>query len=107
MGVYKLFKSEDWKIEYSMPIFILLVHDINNKTYEDQYLEIEKNQQNFITSFDIYYTIRYIIYGENYKKPPLNGNKDDGESLFKYINPKSRTCKKYKQIEKCECKINK
>jgi len=107
MGVYKLFKSEDWKIEYSMPIFILLVHDINNKTYEDQYLEIEKNQQNFITSFDIYYTIRYIIYGEDYKKPPLNGNKDDGESLFKYINPKSRTCKKYKQIEKCECKINK
>ena len=106
MGIYKLFKSEDWKIEFSFPIFILLVHDINNKTYEEQFSEIEKNQQNFITPFDIYYTIRYIVYGDDYKKPPLNGNKDEGESLFKYINPKTRKCNKYKQIEKCECKIN-
>ena len=107
MGIYKLINSQDWKIEYSLPIFILLVNDIKNLTYEEQYSEIKNNQQNFITSFDIYYTIRYIIYGENYKKPPLNGNKDDGESLFKYINPKTRTCDKYKRIEECQCKINK
>lgn len=107
MGIYKLFNSEDWKIEYSLPILILLVHDKSNLTYEEQYSEIKKNQQNFITSFDIYYTIRYIIYGDNYKKPPLNGNKDEGESLFKYINPESRTCKKYKNMEDCQCIINK
>ena len=35
----------------------------------------------------------------------LNGNKDSGECLFKYINPKERHCKKIKvlSIRTCDC----
>jgi hypothetical protein len=107
MGIYKLFNSDDYQIEYSLPIFILLVPDKKNYTYFQQYSEIIKNQQIMITPFDIYYTIRHIIYGENYKNFSLHGNKDDGESLFKFINPKTRTCKKYNSMseENCQCKI--
>jgi hypothetical protein len=109
MGIYKLFNSDDYQIEYSFPIFILLVPDKKNYSYFQQYSEIIKNQQIMITPFDIYYTIRHIAFGENYKKKPLYGDKNDGESLFKFINAKTRTCNKYKSMSKenCQCKNNK
>ena len=103
MGIYKVMNSKDFPIETNLPLFILIVPDKKNITYEQQYSEILKNQQNLITPFDIYYTLRYIIYDKNYKKPPLNGNKNDGEDLFKYINPKERICKKYRQMGKLTC----
>ena len=105
MGVYKILDSKDYPIEYSLPLFILNVPDKKNIKYEEQYSEILKNQQTLGTSFDIYYTLRYNIYGEKYKTLPLNGNKDDGEYLFKYINPKERVCQKYKQMDSdiCQC----
>ena len=107
MGIYEILKSKDYDLEFQLPFFILLVPDMKNLTYEQQYLNIYKNQQNFITSFDIYYTIRNIIYGNNYKKGILNGNISDGESLFNYINPKERLCSKYKKMLICKCIINK
>ena len=108
MGIYKLFNSDDYQIEYSLPIFLLLVPDNQNYSYFQQYSELIKNQQIMITPFDIYYTIRHIAFGENYKNKSLNGDKDEGESLFKFINPKTRTCLKYKSMSKnnCQCKIN-
>ena len=106
MGIYKLLNSKDWDIEQYFPIFIILVPDLKNVSYNEQYSEIIKNQQNLITPFDIYYTIRHIAYGEKYKDPPLNGNKEDGESLFKFINPLNRTCSKYIMIKNCQCKPN-
>ena len=107
MGIYKILGSNDYPIEYSLPLFILIVPDKKNTKYEQQYSEILKNQQTMITPFDIFYTLRYILYGEKYKNAPLNGNKNDGEYLFKRINPKERVCKKYKQLHKdntCRCK---
>ena len=108
MGLYKILGSDDYKIEFSLPVFILLEPDNPNLTYQQQYSEIKKNQQTFITPFDIYYTIRFIIYNEDYKNLPLNGKKDDGESLFKYIDPKTRMCSKYLFINKenCQCLPN-
>ena len=105
MGIYKIINSKDFPIETNLPLFILIVPDKKDLTYEQQYSEIIKNQQTLITPFDIYYTLRYIIYDKNYKKPPLNGNKNDGEYLFNYINPKERICKKYDQMDKftCQC----
>ena len=103
MGVYKIINSKDFPIEKDLPLFILIVPDKKNLTYEQQYSEIIKNQQILVTPFDIFYTLRYIIYDENYKTFPLNGNKDDGEYLFKYINPKERICKKYHQIDESTC----
>ena len=103
MGIYKIINSKDFYIETNLPLFFLIVPDKKDISYEQQYSEIIKNQQTLITPFDIYYTLRYIIYEENYKKPPLNGNKNDGENLFKYINPNERICKKYKQMSKSTC----
>ena len=104
MGIYKIIYSDDYKIEFNLPFLFLIEPDDINKEYSEKYLEIYKNQQTLITSFDIYYTLRYILYGEEYKNS-LNGNKQDGKSLFKFIDPKTRTCKKYKQIGKntCQC----
>lgn len=103
MGVYKILNSKDFTIETNLPLLFLIVSDKKNIAYEQQYSEIIKNQQTLVTPFDIYYTLRYIIYDKDYKKPPLNGNRDDGENLFKNINPKERICKKYHQMDKLTC----
>jgi len=105
MGIYKIINSKDFPIEGNLPFFFLIVPDKNKFTFEQQYSEIIKNQQILITPFDIFYTLRYIIYKEDYKKFNLNGDCKDGEYVFKSINPKERTCKKYQQMGKltCEC----
>ena len=103
MGIYKILNSKDFIIETNLPLFFLIVPDKKNMSYEQQYSEIIKNQQTLVTPFDIFYTLRYIIYQEDYKKSPLNGNCNDGEYLFKNINPKERTCKKYQQMDKSTC----
>ena len=83
MGIYKLLNAEYWEIEQYFPIFIILFPDLRNISYNEQFSDIFKNQQNLITFFNIYYTIRHIIYGEKYKDLPLIGNKNEGEILFK------------------------
>ena len=107
MGIYKLINPNDWQIEKYLPIFIILIPDLKNTTYEQQYSEILKNQQTLITPFDIYYTIRHIIYGSKYKTNISDELNSEGESLFKYINPKERNCSKYKYFTECQCIINK
>lgn len=104
MGLYKLFEPNDWEIEKQFPIFFLLIPDKKNVSYEEQYSEVWKNQQTFITPFDIYYTIRHILYGDNYKQNLLKEQNNEGESLFNYINPKERNCSKYRNINHCQCK---
>ena len=103
MGAYKLMNPKDWEIKNVMPIFIILIPDLKNKSYEEQYSEIYQNQQTLITPFDIYYTIRDIIYGKRYKDNLLNKQKNEGESLFKYINTKERNCSKYLNMKCCKC----
>ncbi len=104
MGIYELFKPNDFEIEKSFPIFIIINPDVENISYYEQYSEIYKNQQNLITPFDIYFTLRHIIYGNKYKENLLKEQNNNGESLFKYINPKERTCNHYKQMRRCFCK---
>ena len=106
MGIYKLLNPNDWRIEQSLPIFILLVPDSKNLSYEDQFFELQKNQQTLITPFDIYYTLRYILFGNDYKKNLLKEQNNEGESLFKYINQKERNCNKYERFGNCQCKLN-
>ena len=106
MGIYKLLNSSDWEIEISFPIFILIIPDKKNSTYNEQYKEILENQQTLITPFDIFFTLRHIIYGNNYKENLHYQQRNKGESLFKYINPKNRTCKRYINFGDCQCKTN-
>ena len=83
MGVYKILEANDWKAENDLPVFFLIEPDNPKLDYNGQYGEISKNQQTLITAFDIFYTLRWILYGENYKNMNLFGNKDSGECLFK------------------------
>ena len=106
-GVYKILNANDWNIESALPIFILITFDKKNTTYFNQYSQINNNQQTLITPFDIYYTLRNILFGEHYKNNIISQFRNEGESLFKYINPYQRICNKYKQINKytCQCHI--
>ena len=104
MGIYELLKPNDWKKEKSLPFFMMIIKDKKNTTYEEQFSEIYKNQQTLITPFDIYYTIKHIIYGEQYKYNLPFSLKKEGESLFKFIEPKERNCSKYLRFYECQCK---
>lgn len=104
-GLYKILKSKDWEIESSLPIFIMITFDKKNLSYYEQYNEIKKNQQNFITPFDIYFTLSHILYGNEHEKIYSLNKKKYGESLFRYINSYERNCKKYKYLtSECQCK---
>ena len=107
LGIYQIFKPKDIEIEQFFPILIIITNDLKNISYQQQYSEILNNQQTLITPFDLYYTLREIIYGKEYKNNLLKEQLGNGESLFKYINPKERFCAKYNQIDECYCKINK
>ena len=77
-------------------MFYLIVNDRNNISYESQYHYLHKNQQTFITGFDIFNTIIHFIYGDKYG---TNETEDiispSGESLFNKINQNERSPKRY------------
>ena len=107
-GIYEILKSNDWETEYALPILIIIETDKKNIPYEKQFNNIQKNQQNLVTPFDIYYTLMQNLYGINYRNYLLYKNLRNGESLFNYINPKDRTCDKYKIPDiHCKCKKQK
>ena len=66
MGAYKFLEPKDLEVERFFPVFFIITPDIKNLTYNEQYSEISKNQQTFVTAFDIYFTLRDIIYGKEY-----------------------------------------
>jgi hypothetical protein len=60
--------SEFFKLEKYLPMLFILTYDKKNNSYNDQYKNIQKNQQILITSYDIFNTIGFLIYGEYYSK---------------------------------------
>ena len=103
VGLPSLYYLYDfYQTEIHLPAFFLIINDRKNISYEEQYKYMHKNQQTFITAFDIYNTIENIIYGDEYifvanktsekdtSKSPL------GISLFDYINQKERYPSKFK-----------
>ena len=64
LGIYQIFKPKDIEIEQFFPILIIITNDLKNISYQQQYSEILNNQQTLITPFDLYYTLREIIYGK-------------------------------------------
>ena len=87
----------------------LLINDRKNVSYNEQYFYLQKNQQTFITAYDIYNTINNILYGDSYiniinktdffdsPKSPL------GQSLFGYINQKERKSRNYESMDYSVC----
>ena len=115
--LYKLFQSQDQEIEVHNPLLFFIISDKKGKNYEEQYENIYKNQQNFITTYDVYHSLKHIIYGndipitiENIEKEGkiFDSNTDFlGTSLFNYINQSERYCANYIDIYDCICKFNK
>ena len=106
-SIYSL--NDFYNIEMSLPMFYIIVNDRKNLDYNKQYLNMQVNQQTFITAFDIYNTIGNIIYGNNYSKIQTKTNKKDtpkspfGKSLFEKINQKERTHDKYPNMRRDIC----
>ena len=114
--IYKLLQSQDQEIEANNPLLFFILPDKAGKTYEEQYKNINLNQQTFITSFDIYHSLKHIIYSKDIpitkKDIEKNGTTFEshkhflGSSLFNYIDPKERYCSNYIDIHECICKYN-
>ena len=107
-SVYYLY--DFYKIEGRLPMLYMIINDRKNVDYEQQYFNIQKNQQTFITGYDIYNTISNIIYGEYYINIPNKTNSHDtpkspkGQSLFENINQKERKSKNYEEMKTTVCK---
>lgn len=106
MGVCTLLKPNDMEMEKYFPVLFVVAPDKNNGSYRERYSEIIKNRRILVAPFDVCFTLREIIYENKYKENLFNEQFGNGESLFKYINPKERLCSKYYQINKCFCKEN-
>ena len=96
--------NDFFKIEKVLPMFYLLINDKKNKNYESQYYDLYNNQQTFITGFDIYDTIIFLIYGDKYgTNVTENIISKSGKNLFTKINPKKRNPKNYKLMDTNIC----
>ena len=59
--LYKLLQSMDQDIEMENPLLFFILSDKEGKSYEEQYENLRINQQNFITTYDVYHTLKYIL----------------------------------------------
>ena len=99
------FLNDFFKYEQILPMLYLIVNDRKNVTYEQQYKFLHKNQQTFITGFDIYNTIVHLIYGEKYgTEESAKAFSKYGKSLFTEINPMDRSPKGYSSMDDYGCK---
>ena len=109
-SIYYLY--DFYKIEFHLPALFMIINDRKNISYEKQYNFIQKNQQNFITAFDIYNTLGNLIYGDEYSYIPNKTIEVDsfksnlGISLFDKINSKDRYPKtfiNFSEMDKSVC----
>ena len=106
-SIYFFYKF--YKLEEQLPMLYIIVNDMKNITYNNQYKNIFENQQTLITAYDIYNTIVHIIYGDKYysldnKKYNHSAAKSNlGESLFNKIEPKLRTTNNFLNMEHFVC----
>ena len=89
--------------ERYLPMLYIICNDRKNISYNKQYQNIYKNQQSFITGFDIYNTLANLLYGDDYKYIKNKTNLKDtpkskfGISLFNEIKSKKREPKIYNE----------
>jgi hypothetical protein len=102
--------NDFFQIEHRLPMLFILVNDRKNVSYNEQYYNIQQNQQTFVTAYDFYNTIGYLLYGDKYADILNKTNDNDtpkssfGQSLFDYIDPKTRTPKNYENMDTNICK---
>ena len=100
--------NEFFMIDRYLPMLFILTYDKKNISYIDQYKYIKENQQILITSYDIYNTIGFLIYGKYYSKIKNKTNILEtpksklGQSLFSKLDPK-RNPYDYENMPKSIC----
>ena len=104
------FLNDFFQIEGRLPMLYMIINDRKNVSYNEQYYYLHKNQQTFITAYDIYNTIANILYGDEYIK--IQNKTDDhdtpksslGQSLFTDIDQMQRSPKNYEDMNTHICK---
>ena len=98
-GIFNIINKSQFEYERKMGTFFLLL--TKNKNIENFKINLENNQQVFLTPYDIHDTMIHIIYGkssmskEEMQKAFSVNNK--GNSVFNVINEEERICEKYKE----------
>ena len=99
-SIYNLLNSEDYLYENVLGFLSFVFFDINLDINIKN--NLEKNQQIFITPYDIHDTMIDIIYGEE----NLKLKSRFGRSLFRELNEIERNCEKYEELTNnnlCRC----
>ena len=100
-GIYNIISSTEFGLEKKMGTFFLILS--NNKKKSNYEQNLLKNQQIFLTPYDIHDTMIHIIYGDSNINDKYAVN-NKGKSVLLSINPSERNCKKYDDwIEKDFC----
>ena len=110
-GLSYFLNLEDFFIERTLPLLILIIPNTQELYEKSLYENIKSNQQVFITPYDIYYTLIHIALGDKSNSININLLNKYGDSLLKPINYSLRYCQSRiydSQIDQnsCNCKIN-
>ena len=107
IGPFTFIRPQDYVIEDTLPALFFVMPN-NEKLYENgMYNEIHKNQQVYLSPFDIHDTLVQLAF--EYEKVDSNLYSKKGSSILSYINPMERYCENPEfdikiSPEYCKCK---
>ena len=108
VGPWAIIRPKDYILESTLATLFFIIPN-NNKLYENGLYDIiHKNQQIFLTPYDIHDTMIHIAYGNDIAEPKAYSKR--GSSLLIEINPMERFCENpvfdLKIAEgDCKCKL--
>ena len=108
LGPWAIIRPQDYLIESTLATLFFIIPN-NQKLYKNNLYDIiQKNQQTFVTPYDIHDTIVHLAYGTDKPHPFAYSTK--GSSLLIDIDPMERYCENPKfnlNIAKSDCKCKK
>ena len=108
LGPWAVIRPQDYLIETTLATLFLIIPN-NQKLYKNGLYDIvHKNQQTFVTPYDIHDTMIHIAYGTDTPDPSAYSKR--GSSLLVDIDPMERYCENPKlnlSIAKTDCKCKK
>ena len=108
LGPWAVIRPQDYLIETTLGTLFFIMPNTKKLYNNGLYDIIKKNQQTFITPYDIHNTLIHLACGDNECNP--NAYSKRGSSLLLNIEPMERYCENPKldlRIEKSDCKCKK
>ena len=96
-GIYNIINSGDYIYENVLGFLAVILYDFKD---ENKINNLNKNQQIFVSPYDIHDTLVDIIYDSETKEIMSRY----GDSLFRKMNSKERNCLKYSELSKEDCR---